>query len=109
VSRPVVVTPPAREDQLSQAAFYDEVAGRQVGDRFIDSCERLFALIGEFPQMAPAVQWIIDATEDVRVCPVLGFRRILVFYKAETERVEILRVLHGARDIEGLSEQLGLQ
>jgi len=34
--------------------------------------------------------------------PVPGFDKILIFYKALPDCVEVLRVLHGARDIDGM-------
>ena len=38
----------------------------------------------------------------VRAWPVNGFERYLIFYRPFTDGVEILRVIHGARDIERL-------
>jgi len=36
--------------------------------------------------------------------PVRGFENFLIFYRESGGRVEIIRVLHGARDIESLLE-----
>src|SRR5713226_8246174 len=38
----------------------------------------------------------------VRFFPVTRFRNYLVFYRPTTTGIEVLRVLHGARDIESL-------
>ena len=40
--------------------------------------------------------------EDVRFIPVSRFRKYLVFYRSIDDGIEILRILHGARDIQGL-------
>jgi toxin ParE1/3/4 len=34
----------------------------------------------------------------------LGFKRFLIFYRVTDDGVDILRVLHGARDVEMLLE-----
>jgi toxin ParE1/3/4 len=38
----------------------------------------------------------------VRRWPVEGFENYLIFYRTDDEHVEIIRVLHGARDIEAV-------
>lgn len=38
----------------------------------------------------------------VRMWPIDGFERYLVFYRVLDDGVEVLRVLHGSRDIERL-------
>jgi hypothetical protein len=43
-----------------------------------------------------------DMAEGIRVWPANGFRNPLIFYRPMNEGVEIVRVLHGARDIESL-------
>jgi toxin ParE1/3/4 len=37
---------------------------------------------------------------DVRAWPIKGFRNYLIFYRLEEYGIMVLRVLHGARDIE---------
>jgi len=34
--------------------------------------------------------------------PIAGFPRHLIFYRAEEEEIRILRVVHGARDLESV-------
>jgi toxin ParE1/3/4 len=36
----------------------------------------------------------------MRSCPIKGFNNYLVFYRPTVEGIEVLRVIHGARDIE---------
>jgi toxin ParE1/3/4 len=40
--------------------------------------------------------------EGVRVFPVSRFKKYLIFYRPIKDGIEVLRVLHGARDLEGL-------
>ena len=38
----------------------------------------------------------------MRRTPVRGFRQFILFYRANDAGIEIIRVLHGARDIESI-------
>ena len=40
--------------------------------------------------------------QGIRRMPIAGFPRHLIFYRAEEEEIRILRVVHGARDLESL-------
>ncbi len=42
------------------------------------------------------------ALKDIRVIPVKGFERYHIFYRLIAEGIEIIRVLHGARDYASL-------
>lgn len=39
------------------------------------------------------------ALREVRVWPVPGFPRFLIFYRVTAKTVEVIRVLHSARDV----------
>jgi toxin ParE1/3/4 len=43
---------------------------------------------------------------EVRQWRIKNFQDYLVFYRVQDDRVEILRVLHGARDLEGILSTL---
>ena len=43
---------------------------------------------------------------EIRQWRVKDFKEYLIFYRIQDDRVEILRVLHGARDLEGLLSNL---
>ena len=43
--------------------------------------------------------------QDLRMHPVRGFERHLVFYRERDDGIEVVRVLHGARDILSLMDQ----
>lgn len=74
----------ASDNPLRAATFIGEIRER---------CKRL----GVMPRAYP----LVPRNEDtgVRRCP---FREYLIFYRVTADAVEILRVLHGARDIDAL-------
>jgi toxin ParE1/3/4 len=62
-----------------------------------------FALLASHP----GIGWLPPfrkrkGPETFRVFSVSGFDKILVLYRPVGDRVEILRVLHGARDLDAL-------
>jgi toxin ParE1/3/4 len=46
-------------------------------------------------------------TFGIRVWAVRGFRNHLVFYRPTEQGIDVVRVLHGARDIEALFQKSG--
>lgn len=54
------------------------------------------------PHIGPARAFENPELKDVRLWLVRGFDKYLIFYRATAEVVEILRVLHSARDIDNI-------
>jgi hypothetical protein len=53
-----------------------------------------------FPVWVLFTGFIDPAFQDVRFWPIGGFRKYLIFYRSVgDEGIEIIRVLHGARDV----------
>ena len=50
---------------------------------------------------------LVPGVEGIRMWPVGGFEKYLIFYQEIPNRIEILRVLHSARDIESIFEEEG--
>ena len=40
--------------------------------------------------------------KDSRFVPIMGFEKILAFYRAQADRIDVIRVIHGHRDIPNL-------
>ena len=60
------------------------------------------ALILESPGLGAPRDFGGERLKGLRMHPVQGFRRWLVFYLERPGGIEILRLLHGARDLEAL-------
>jgi toxin ParE1/3/4 len=54
------------------------------------------------PAMGVAREYRDPKLEDVRMWRVAGFDSYLIFYRTTESGVEIIRVIHAKRDIEGL-------
>jgi toxin ParE1/3/4 len=75
--------------------------------RFLDAVDATFQKICEQPLAYQRFDLGLPGFETLRKCSVKGFRGFLVFYRVDAEMVEIIRVLHGARDILRLFEESG--
>ncbi len=75
---------------------------------FLTAAEQTFKQLANKPGIGKLSQFSNPNLVDVRQQAIKGFRKYLIFYRPTTSGVEILRVIHGARDIEAiLDEDLG--
>jgi toxin ParE1/3/4 len=91
----IVRTPAAVRDL---AALTDYIAADNLTAAlgFYDEIDRLLTMIAQYPGMGEAVDHLSP-----------GLRRFtlgtyLLFYRRVDDAIELIRVLHGARDIDGL-------
>ncbi len=106
--RELVVAPAARADMLAQWDFYaDEVGDPELADRFIASAETTFMKLARTPGLGRARRFRDAKAKNLHSWHVADFPKHLVFYRPlPNERgVEIVRVLHGARDLVALFGQ----
>jgi toxin ParE1/3/4 len=96
------VHPDARTD-LVDIFVYIGQSGEDQAERFLTSAEETFKQLAEHPRIGRACSFGGELA-GCRRWPVRGFNNFLIFYRAFADRVEIVRVLHGARDIETLLE-----
>ena len=68
--------------------------------RFLDAAEETIRSLAANPALAGIWESDDPALEDMRVWPIRGFKNHLIFYRVRRNRVEIVRVMHAARDIE---------
>lgn len=77
--------------------------------RLLDAAERAFSQIREMPGIGASIRYASPRLDGVRRWPIPGYPNHLVFYRCTEDRIEILRVLHAARDIPAtlLDEAIG--
>ena len=54
------------------------------------------------PKLAPAGRFRSRGLARIRIWPIHGFQKILIIYAAERTGIDVLRVVHGARDLDVL-------
>jgi toxin ParE1/3/4 len=73
--------------------------------RFIAAVEQAFERLAAMPEIGPVRQFRNPRLLGIRMWPVPGFRNYLIFYRIAADEIQILRVLHAARDLESTLEE----
>jgi toxin ParE1/3/4 len=93
---------------LIDLATYIAFDNIDVSDKFLTAAEETFKQLAQTPKMGRLREFSNPNLADVRQQAIKGFKNYLVFYRTRDTDVEVLRVLHGQRDIEAiLDEDLG--
>jgi toxin ParE1/3/4 len=99
-----IIQPQARTDLAEQSAFLAQDS-LDVAVRFLDAAERAFADLAEMPGMGRAIDVLNPRLEGLRQWHIRGFERYQIYYRDTGGGIEVLRVLHGARDIQRILEE----
>ena len=100
----IVIRPAARRDSLEGFEYLSRVAGPVIAERFLDGLESAAHLLEEKPRIGRLCGFSGRISSRFRQWPVPGFEDWLIFYIPYRNRVEFLRVLHGARDLATILE-----
>ncbi len=101
----VRVRPQADRDTDLAAAFYAREANVDTALPFLVAVDQVYERLAQHPQIGTIVKNFEPRLAEVRFWPVPGFESHLVFYVPLRGVVEILRVLHGARDLPRLFDE----
>lgn len=97
-------TPQAKRD-LDELAAYISEDSPGAAMRFLQAAEAAFRQLAGMPQIGSPRSFGIPDLAKLRMWPIPGFRKHLIFYRPTEHGIEVLRVLHGARDIEAIFEE----
>jgi toxin ParE1/3/4 len=98
----IVLSDAAVSDILEQADWYESQADHRLAERWEKAVTATFLRIAKAPRAGPLCRFKADELLDVRRTLVTGFPKHLIFYRFRDKELFILRVVHGARDLEGL-------
>jgi toxin ParE1/3/4 len=73
--------------------------------RFLDAFDQTVAALARLPSLGSPHESDDPRLRNVRVRPVKRFKNFLIFYRPIQDGIEVLRVLHGARDISPILEE----
>jgi toxin ParE1/3/4 len=68
--------------------------------RFLDAAEALFHQLASMPGIGQLYEATDPSYQDLRCFPVPKFPLHIVYYKPLADGIIVIRVLHGARDID---------
>lgn len=93
----------ARQDLVEIVRRYAREAGHAVARRFAAEAEATLARLAELPELGTRFEADHPALAGIRYLPIGGpFGAYVVFYRPCPGGIEVARVLHGARDIDGI-------
>jgi toxin ParE1/3/4 len=72
----------------------------RIASRFFEAAYRAFNQLLEMPRIGAPHAHLSPRLEGLRRWAVPGFRSYLIFYRETEQGIEVLRVLHGARDLD---------
>lgn len=100
MARELSVLPSADAD--IDAAFYDyqETIGLEKAFEFVDAVRESFELLVQMPHIGSPREFRHSRVRNMRMWIVKGFSDYLIFYRPTEDAIEVIRVLHGKRDIE---------
>lgn len=93
----------ARRDLAACAVYLSRTSERTAG-RFLDAARRSFAHLAAMPSMGAAYDALSPSLRGMRRFRVQNFEDYLIFYRPIDRGIEIIRVIHGTRDIEAILE-----
>jgi toxin ParE1/3/4 len=108
VSARYVILPKADRDLDDAADFLVNEAGLDVGLSFLAAAQGTFSLLAGQPDMGWRYRFRNPALGSVRVFRVAQFEKFLIFYRAASECIEILRVLHSSQDLDAIFSKEGV-
>jgi toxin ParE1/3/4 len=91
--------PRARRDVLEQAIYLGEEATEEVALRFVDAVDAALRRLADTPEVGRLRELRSPRLAGLRSWPVPGFPKHLIFYRVDDDLVEVVRVIHGARDL----------
>ena len=96
----VVVSDLAVVDILAQADWYELQSDSKLATRWERAVTFSVLRLVRMPRSGQICGFTVQALQDVRRFPISGFRSHLIFYRIRNNEIHILRVLHGARDLD---------
>src|SRR6266446_1253097 len=99
-----IVIRPGAESDLDGIYAYLARKSQTAAERFLEAAQLAFENLAIMPELGGRSESRHRVLADLRVWPIRGFRKYLIFYRIMPDGIEIRRVIHGARDIESLFE-----
>lgn len=92
----------AVNDILEQSEWYEEQSGVQLAARWESAVTSALSGICRHPQSGTVCTFKHLELKDVRRISISTFPKHLIFYRIESDAIFVLRIVHGARDLEAL-------
>jgi toxin ParE1/3/4 len=89
--------PEARID-IAEIGLYFAQRAPEVEDRFYQELDKTISMLAASPELGERCQFRNPETKGMRIWQVSRFSNYLIFYLPTDGQLEVVRVIHGARD-----------
>lgn len=97
-----VIRSAARQDILDQFLYLIDQNVPHVAERFIDAVDETIAKLTKRPRIGAPKKLKDPRLQGLRGWPVSGFEAVRIYYLASDNALQVVRILHGKRDIDRL-------
>jgi len=104
-----LIRPKADQNILDQAVYLATEGGSHIGHEFLVALHHIFNLLARQPRIGWRFALSSADIGPVRAFTVSGFRRFIILYRVSDDVIEILRVVHGSRNLSGLLSREGIE
>jgi toxin ParE1/3/4 len=94
----LVIRPRAKAD-LDEQSRYIARDSLDAALRFLDAAESAFDRLRSLPEIGKGRKFQNPALSNVRSWPIQGFEKYVIFYRADSTGVDVLRIIHAARNL----------
>ena len=94
----IILRPKARED-IAEIGAYIGLDNPEASAAFRQTLQNFYEVLADLPEIGSVRNFDNPELKGLRMLPLQKFKNYLIFYRLTAEKVEIVRVLHGARDI----------
>ncbi len=101
MTRSILKRPQAERD-IEECFVYIGSGNLDAALRFLDAIEDSLETISENPLIGSPREFYNIGDKNLRMWLVTGFENYEIFYLVEDEIIDVVRVLHSARDLEGI-------
>jgi toxin ParE1/3/4 len=99
MSRAILKRPRAEEDLIRCYGHLAAQASIETAERFMEAAESTLRLLAKTPGIGAPYETTNPSLAALRSFPISKFKRYILLYQVFRDRIELVRVLHGARDI----------
>ena len=97
-----VIRPAARQDILDQFLHLNDRNVPLVAERFIGAVDETIAALTKNPRIGAPEKLNNPRLQGLRRWPVSGFEGVWIYYLVSEDVLQVVRVLHGKRDVDRL-------
>ncbi len=93
------------EEDLTEAYLYIGADSPDAAERLLDAVEEAIRFLLQNPGAGGLRNFRSPRAQGIRSWGVSGFQSFLIFYRPDGDDLEVVRILHGARDLPRLLEE----